>query len=279
MIGEKHSPSPVSHATAWRAALPLLLTAVLVSHTLLAATAREASAAEQENSCETCHRNPDFLVTNRKLHEYYQEWSGSVHRQEDVTCDDCHGGDATTSDKAKSHDDGIGAADPSSGIHYKNVVDTCGTCHEDILEGFRKSDHFEQVEKEEGEEQGPTCVTCHGAINSEVLNVNSVADACAQCHNEESDNHPENPEKAKAILNRFLSINRFYRYITIRAEPEEGREFFQKLDPKLQHLSMTWHTFDLEKIDEETRAVLAMLTAKRDEIRARRKKTTAKPTN
>jgi reverse gyrase len=129
------------------------------------------------------------------------------------------------------------------------------------------------------EKQGPTCVTCHGAINSEVLKVNSVAEACAQCHNEETDNHPENPEKAKAILNRFLSIHRFYRYIAIRAEPEEGRAFFQKIDPKLKRLTITWHSFDLEKIDEETREVLTMLTAKRDEIRTRRKKSTEKRSN
>jgi nitrate/TMAO reductase-like tetraheme cytochrome c subunit len=275
---EKHSLKPVLREATRRAAL--ILTAVLVSHTLLAATAQGADASEQENSCEICHQNPDFLVTNKKLYDYYQEWSESVHRQEDVTCDDCHGGDATATDKAASHGDGISEADPSSGVYYKNVVDTCGTCHDDILEGFRKSDHFEQVDKaKEDEKQGPTCVTCHGAINSEVLKVNSVADACAQCHNEETDNHPENPEKAKAILNRFLSIHRFYRYIAIRAEPEEGKAFFQKIDPKLKRLTITWHSFDLEKIDEETREVLTLLTAKRDEIRTRRKKSTEKRSN
>jgi hypothetical protein len=54
-------------------------------------------------------------------------------------------------------------------------------------------------------------VTCHGSINSEVLNVNSVAVACARRHNEERDNRPNDPEKARAVLNRFLSIRRFHR--------------------------------------------------------------------
>jgi formate-dependent nitrite reductase cytochrome c552 subunit len=276
MTGAKHGLHPALRRTTRRAAL--VLTALLVSPTLPAAPAQAADAPAQENSCENCHRNPDFLVTNKKLYEYYQEWSGSVHRQEDVTCDDCHGGDPEASDKVASHGDGISESDPNSGVYYKNVVDTCGVCHDDILEGFRKSDHFEQVEKQkETDQQGPTCVTCHGAINSEVLNVNSVADACARCHNEESDNHPENPEKAKTILNRFLSIHRFYRYITIRAEPEESKAFFQAIDPKLQQLTIAWHSFDLEKIDEETRAILTMLTTKRDEIRARRKESKKKP--
>jgi nitrate/TMAO reductase-like tetraheme cytochrome c subunit len=278
MIGVKHGLHPALRGSTARTAL--VLSALLVGQALFAATARGADAPEQENSCESCHRNPNFLVTNKKLYEYYQEWSGSVHRQEDVTCDDCHGGDPTASEKAASHGDGISESDPNSGVYYKNVVDTCGVCHDDILNGFQKSDHFEQVDKQkEEDQQGPTCVTCHGAINSEVLNVNSVVEACARCHNVESDNHPDNPEKAKAILNRFLSIHRFYRYITIRAEPEESRAFFQQIDPKLRELTMTWHTFDLEKIDAETREVLAMLTAKRDEIRARRKESKKKPAN
>ena len=273
-MSEKRSLTSTLRVANPRATIPFLIAAVLVSQTLLSATPRVASGAEQQNSCESCHGNPDFLVTNKKLYDYYQEWSGSVHRQEDVACDDCHGGDSSNSDKLASHGDGLGASDVKSGIYYKNVVDTCGTCHEDVLEGFQQSDHFERVEKKEDKEQGPTCVTCHGSINSEVLDVNTVADACARCHNEKTDNHPDTPEEAKRILNRFLSISRFYRYITIRAEPEEAKTFFEKIDPKMQHLAMTWHSFDLEKIDEETREMLAVLTAKRKEIRARRKKAT-----
>ena len=103
-----------------------------------------------------------------------------------------------------------------------------------------------------------------------MLNVNTVADSCARCHNEERDNHPDNPAKARAILNRFLSIHRFYRYITIRAEPKEARAFFEAIDPQLEQLSVTWHTFDLEKIDEELQQVLSVMRAKRDELRQRR---------
>jgi hypothetical protein len=188
----------------------LLFTAALTSHTLCASAVWAGGDVEPENTCESCHRDSDFLVTNRKLYE--------------------------------------------------------------LLEGFRESKHFEHVEKKEGEEQGPTCVTCHGSINSEVLSVNSVEAACARCHNEETDNHPDIPEKARAILNRFMSINSFYRYITIRDEPEDAKEFFQAIDPRIQRLAVTWHGFDLKEIDAETREVLATLKAKRREIRSRPKK-------
>ena len=29
--------------------------------------------------------------------------------------------------------------------------------------------------------------------------------------------------------------------------------FFQAIDPKIQHLAATWHSFDLDKIDAKTR--------------------------
>jgi len=249
--------------------LPLLVAGTLL-FALMPPT--RAASAETENSCESCHKNPDFLVQNKQLYDYYQEWSISIHRQEEVTCDECHGGDPLASDKDKAHGDGVDEASPSSGVYYKNIPEMCGTCHEEILAGFRESHHFEHVEKRrKKDEQGPTCVTCHGAINSEILDVTSVEEACARCHNEETDNHPENPAEARRILNRFLSIHRFYRYIAVRAEPEEAKAFLEEVDVLVRKLSVTWHTFELDDIDQGTTEVLQHLKAKRDEIRARRK--------
>ena len=213
---------------------------------------------------------PELLVTNKKLYEYFQEWEDSVHKQEGVTCDKCHGGDPLASDKARAHGAGVGFSDPDSGIYYKAIPETCGGCHEDILGGFRKSEHFQHVVKKGEELQGPTCVTCHGAINVAVLDVTSVERSCSRCHNEARENHPEIPEEARYLLNRFLSIHRFYRYITTNAEPEEASEFFRDLAPRLRKLSVTWHTFDLDEVEEGTAEVLALLKAKREELRKRR---------
>ncbi len=225
--------------------------------------------AEDRDFCIECHGNPKFLVTNKKLYDYFQQWTSSVHRQEEVSCVDCHGGDATASDKNRAHGGAVAEATEASGVNFRNIPDTCGECHEGILEGFRKSAHFEHVLAVEQEAQGPTCVTCHGSINVGILNVNSVEEACNRCHNQESGNLPENPARARLILNKFLSIHRFYRYITIRIEPEEGRTFFEDIDLRLRRLSVTWHTFDLPKIDKEVEVVLALLKAKRDEVRRR----------
>jgi hypothetical protein len=233
------------------------LWAAMAAGLLLAAlgAAGAAVAAETGDSCVDCHSDPGFLVTNKKLYDYYQQWKKSVHRQEGVTCDDCHGGRPDAPDKKTAHDGGVGAADPTSGVYFKNVVDTCGDCHE-------------HIEKKD-DKQGPTCVTCHGSINVEVLTVNSVEAACARCHNDDTGNHPDIPNKARNVLNRFLSIHRFYRYIGIHASPREAQAFFAKFDPRMEALSVTWHTFDLDKIDTQTAAALDMIKTERARLRRR----------
>jgi hypothetical protein len=255
-----------------RRSAPGLGLLVLLPPLLLLAQPESPSAPQKQDSCVACHSDPKFLVTNKKLYDYFQEWQSSVHKQEGVTCKDCHGGNPDASDKDKAHGEAVAESSETSGVNFKNIPDTCGRvkCHAEMLDGYRQSNHFEHLIAEAQQAQGPSCVTCHGSINVGILNVESVEDACARCHNQESDNHPENPQKATLILNRFLSIHRFYRYIAVRAEPEEARDFFQVIDARVHHLSVTWHTFDLPAIEEETKQVLALLKAKRDEIRQRR---------
>jgi hypothetical protein len=250
-------------------ALPALF-AVL----LCAAPWGNASAEEDEsNSCVECHSDSDLMVTNKKLYDYFLRWGDSIHMQEGVSCHDCHGGNPGISDKKGAHDGSLGGDEATSAVNFRNIPDTCGECHDDIFEGFRKSEHFEQVSSEENEEQqAPTCVTCHGAINVAAPDVTTVEEICQRCHNEDSDNQPENPRKARALLNRLLSIHRYYRYITVRGDPVETKSFFAGIDEQIRDLTVTWHSFDLETIEKKTEAVLKQLKAKRGEVAAAYKK-------
>jgi hypothetical protein len=254
-----------SRASSW-GAVALLLALPILTALLLVGGSGPAPAARQD-SCVDCHSNRDFLVTNKKLYDYFQQWTLSVHRQEEVTCVACHGGNPGIADKAGAHGGDLSGGALSSAVNFKNIPRTCGGCHEDVYRAYRQSDHSEYLVAEEDAQQGPNCVTCHGSMSTGVLNVNSIRESCARCHNEKTDNHPENPERATAILNRFLSIHRFYRYITVRGSPGESREFFELADQKIEHLAVTWHTFDLEEIEAETRAVLDLLKAERDRVR------------
>jgi nitrate/TMAO reductase-like tetraheme cytochrome c subunit len=246
---------------------PLKLAILPLSSLLLLALipSNGSSADEAKDSCVACHSQASFLVTNKKLYEYFQRWSASIHKQEGVTCVDCHGGDPESAEKEKAHGADLGAAKPNSPVNFRNVSRTCGRCHEDIYQRFRESEHFEHVVSKAREDQGPTCVTCHGSIDVAVLNVNTVEEVCRHCHNPETKNSPENPQQARDLLNRFLSIHRYYRYIAKRGDPVETKRFFEGLDPQIHDLSVTWHTFDLEAIGEKTEAVLAGLRAEREE--------------
>jgi hypothetical protein len=104
-------------------------------------------------------------------------------------------------------------------------------------------------------------------MNTVVLNVNTAKSTCRRCHNEETGNHPDIPDRASDILNRFLSIQRYYRYIDIRGEPAETQAFIAVMDERVRDLSVLWHAFDLPKIDKETRFVLDLLETKRAAVR------------
>jgi hypothetical protein len=227
---------------------------------------KDPLAADEKDSCVECHSDPSFLVTNKKLYDYFQRWTSSLHAQQEVTCVDCHGGNPELSGKKGAHGGDLAGSKKGSAVNFRNIPGTCGDCHEDILEGFRGSAHFKHLTTEEKEEQGPNCVTCHGSINVAILNVNTVEEVCSQCHNEASGNHPENPQKARELLNRFLAIHRYYRYINVRGDAVETRPFFEMVDTQLRDLSVTWHTFEIERIGEKTQAVFEALRTKRQEI-------------
>lgn len=223
--------------------------------------------ARGKDTCVDCHGNPDFFVTNKKLYQYFQDWTLSRHKQEEVTCVDCHGGDPEAVDKRKAHGKAVGSSKSRSLVGFKKIPTTCGKCHDDTYSGFIKSRHFQQLIDKKQSSQGPSCVTCHGAMNIAALNVNTVKKVCSVCHNQKSSNHPEIPDKAENLLNRFLSIHRFFRFVSIRGEPEKSREFLSRTDDMISDLSIDWHTFDLDKIDKSTRTILELLKAKRDEIK------------
>lgn len=234
------------------------------------AEAESEASAQKVESCISCHSDPDFLVTHPKVYEYYRDWERSIHAQEGVTCSDCHGGNPNTRDVRRAHAEFSEENQARSAVGFSRVAETCGDCHDEILEAYRESKHYAKLKEEKGERHGPTCVTCHSSMNTLTLDVTTVADACARCHNEKAKIDPEVPQQARATLNKFLSIDRFHRYIAARMDPAQAGVFFRGVDARVDSLSILWHTFDLERIDAETRAVLDVMRGKRDEIRGQR---------
>ncbi len=259
---------PLKRGRKWSAFCWLLGALVLL---VLPLPGEAPYAAEEKDTCVECHSNPDFLVQNKKLYDYYQNWTLSAHSQEQVACSDCHGGNPRAPDKERAHaGTALRSAEKASPINYVNIPTTCGQCHEEIFNKYRQNSHFKHLEAGPLEEQGPSCVTCHGSVNTTVLNVSTVGKTCRQCHNAETGNYPEIPAQAESVLHNFLSIHRYYRFIALRAEAGESRAFFRIVDQVVKRLNAEWHTFDLEKITQQTEDLIQFMKVKRNALRRSR---------
>jgi len=200
-----------------------------------------------DNSCISCHSNSDFLVKNKKLYDYYQNWLRSAHFREGVECQDCHGGNPKTDNKKEAHGTKVikGADDPKSSINPKNIPNTCKRCHEEIYDAYQTSKHFKKLQ-EKGE--GPNCVTCHGSLNVTVLKVNTIKATCEKCHNKEKDNSPEIPGKAETLLEKYLIDRRLYRWVAAHDTSTSKESTKNDLGRRIDRLAELWHTFDLDEI-------------------------------
>jgi hypothetical protein len=94
-----------------------------------------------------------------------------------ATCVSCHG----------SHD--VRAmGDPDSPINWRNVPETCGQCHGEIMEQYVESIHWTAALK--GVRTSPVCTDCHGehAVqspedpDSPVHPLRVSAETCERCH-------------------------------------------------------------------------------------------------
>jgi hypothetical protein len=118
--------------------------------------------------CIQCHSGlPEQYSAAVKL------WQESIHAENGITCNSCHGGDPKDAANAMSPTRGfLGVPKPA------DIPAFCGRCHVGVLKDFLASAHGNAMGK-----GGPTCVTCHG--NHHVLKVTLALineKTCSQCH-------------------------------------------------------------------------------------------------
>jgi len=264
-----NSPSALIKGCAVAVGLMLALTSAGALAAEKSGKTSKRSSPPAENSCVECHGKRDLMVQNKKLFDYFQAWKFSIHGVSGVMCQECHGGHPSEPSQAAAHGKAIlGASQTGSPTSYQNVPDTCARCHDDVFQNYRKSKHFEhlKVSGESKEKQGPNCVTCHGSVNTSVLNVTTVRSTCMQCHNKDTGNYPEIPEQAEAVLSQFLSIQRYYRFIATKTDASRAKSMFKVIDPRVKRLNASWHTFDLEKVTRDTLDLLDYLKVQRGHL-------------
>ena len=149
------------------AAVGALLIAVLA--TPQKAPAAPAQSVEQpETVCIQCHSAlPDKLGAPVNL------WRKSIHAENGISCNSCHGGDPKNAADAMNRARGFLGA-PKEG----EIPAFCGRCHPGVMKDYLASAHGRALGK-----GGPTCVTCHS--NHQVLraSLDLINErTCTRCH-------------------------------------------------------------------------------------------------
>ncbi len=147
---------------------------------LIAATG--VSAQEKTIACVICH---EYL--GGELARPVKEWKGSLHQQNGITCDLCHGGDPAVDignirqlSSSQFADRQARAMSKSHGFigkpAGKQLFDVCGRCHEASVDRYAGSIMGKAYLGGKG---GPSCVVCHGTHNNVIPQVPKV---CSGCH-------------------------------------------------------------------------------------------------
>jgi formate-dependent nitrite reductase cytochrome c552 subunit len=207
------------------------------------------------NTCNDCHSDKKFRVQNKILYDYYRNWEDSVHDLAGVVCIDCHGGNANTSEKDSAHKDRFSPLGHNDTYAYVKIPQTCGKCHDPVLNSFKKSKHFKAL-LEKGE--GPHCVTCHGSMNAEVYYTSMISRSCVDCHNEFTKNRPEVVGKADKILHRINVSRSFRNWVTLHYSDKEPAQI-REINFLYNDITNSWHTFNFEQLDEKSEDLLLRL--------------------
>jgi len=219
------------------------------------------SAIAYGNSCIDCHSDPDFYVQDRKLHTYYQDWLTSPHKSAGLTCDFCHGGNPETADKEAAHQSRLKITDPESRLHYKNLPETCGSCHSDKLEQFKQSKHFKALMNDE---TAPSCTTCHSAMRPRPNYRDIVKQSCRTCHFEQNPQHlPLVADRADEFLHRLSIAKVYLAWVTVFYEeqgwPGTTQQDVKSISGKYDEAVTRVHRFDLIAMDESSAEILTIL--------------------
>lgn len=141
---------------------------VFVSFVLPTTSAAEESA---EPVCIQCHsKMPEKYSLPVKL------WKGSIHAENGIGCNGCHGGDPKDAANAMSPARGFLGAPKEPAIPA-----FCGRCHVGVMKDYLASAHGRKLGA-----GGPTCVTCHGnhqVIKASLELINEKS--CSRCHSYE----------------------------------------------------------------------------------------------
>lgn len=138
----------------------------------------------ESEGCLNCHLNQKLFPGDAKgSASFVAKYKTSVHaslekgQAEAAGCVDCHGDHMIQNPE-----------NPKSSTRVARQIETCGKCHKDITDKFKKSKHGQELLK--GNDKAPACSDCHGehdiksTLLSDEFSKLNLADKCLSCHKE-----------------------------------------------------------------------------------------------
>jgi len=136
----------------------------------------------ESEGCLNCHLNQKlFPGEARGSASFVAKYKTSIHASlekgqvEAAGCVDCHGDHMIQNPE-----------DPKFSTKVARQIETCGKCHKDITDKFKKSKHGQELMKGNG--KAPTCSDCHGehdiksTLLSDEFSKLSLSEKCLSCH-------------------------------------------------------------------------------------------------
>ncbi len=185
----------------------------------------------QQTNCSACHfANPDAPG-----HLY--EWDRSPHGQNNVGCEKCHGGDATTFESFRAHREILDSHNPASPVNRRNIPKTCGSCHSGPFVAFQDSKHYALLQ--EGNRDVPVCITCHSEVAGRLLSPNALAARCQKCHTDKGvGSHPEFPAQGRRMLETIREVRTLLDQAKPLIKRVRDREIRQRLEEQYRQVEV-----------------------------------------
>ena len=141
-----------------------------------------AKISVETEGCLKCHLDASkFPGENLGSANFVKKYKTSIHSSiekngvEAAGCVDCH------SDHNVQHPD-----NPKASTHQAKQIETCGRCHKDVVDGFKKSKHG--IELLKNNDKSPSCTGCHGEHDIQAVLISdqfskiNLSEKCLSCH-------------------------------------------------------------------------------------------------
>ena len=191
--------------------------------------------------CITCHS-----AMPGKYGEPVKLWKGSIHSENGIACNACHGGDPKDAANAMKKERGFLGAPK-----YNDVPEFCGRCHVGVMKDYLASAHGRAIAT-----GGPNCVMCHGN--------HQVVKASLQLINEKSCSRCHSYERAKLIrgamqVTEGIIVNLDARITGYKLLGTDTDRMEKELFSQRNRFHSMFHNVDVKRVTAESTRIQAEL--------------------